>query len=44
MVMGSTSLAWCNDPQEYETLKDGVSLLDKDSFYMLLQNKNLALI
>lgn len=43
MVMGSTSLAWCNDKDEYETLKGSVSVLDKDAFYMLLQNTNLAL-
>lgn len=38
MVMGSTSLAWCNDKDE--TLKSGMSVLDKDAFY---KNKILAL-
>lgn len=42
MVMRSTSLTWCNDKDKYETLKGGVSILDKDAFYMLLQNKNLV--
>lgn len=44
MVMGLTSLAWCNDIDEYEILNGGVSVLDKYAFYMRLQNKDVARI